>query len=185
MARIPPLEAPYPPAVAAQLEKMMPAGVPPIGLFRTFVHNMPMTEAMGGWGSYALSKGLSLSMRQREIVIDRVTARCGCEYEWGVHVMFFAHRVGLTAEQQRSITHGAPDDPCWPPAEALLLRAVDELHDDSAVTDATWAALEGVLSTEQLLDLVLLVGWYHAISFVANAARVRLEDGAARFEDVR
>ena len=185
MTRITPLEAPYAPDVAARLEAMMPPGVPPIALFRTFVHNLPMAEAMGGWGGYELSKQLSLSMRQREIVIDRVTARCGCEYEWGVHLAFFADRVGLTREQQRSITHGTADDGCWPADEAALIRAVDELHDRADIGDATWRELAAILTDEQLLDLLMLAGWYHAISFAANAARVPLEDGAPRFDDLR
>jgi hypothetical protein len=42
-----------------------------------------------------------------------------------------------------------------------------------------------LFSEEQLLDLLLLCGWYHAISFAANGARVGLEDGAPRFADVR
>jgi alkylhydroperoxidase family enzyme len=138
---------------------------------------------MGGWGGYELSRRLSLSMRQRELVIDRVTARCGCEYEWGVHLAFFAERVDLTPAQQRSITHGSPDDACWPADEAALLRAVDELHDDADVGDTTWDALTAFLSEEQLLDVLMLAGWYHAISFAANATRAPLEDGAPRFDD--
>lgn len=185
MTRIAPLEAPYEPEVAARLDKMMPGDAPPIALFRTFVHNMPMAEAMGPWGGYELSNRLSLSIRQRELVIDRVTARCGCEYEWGVHVAFFAEHVGLTVEQQRSITHGTPDDQCWPEEEATLLRAVDELHDDADVSDATWEALGAFLSDQQALDLLMLAGWYHAISFAANGARVPLEPGAPRFGDFR
>lgn len=154
---------------------------PPINLFKLFARNRPMAEAMTGWGSYALSKRLSLSMRQRELVIDRVTARCGAEYEWGVHVAYFAQRVGLDAEQIRSLTHGTPDDGCWPDDEAALLRAVDELHDTNDVSDETWSALG--LSDVQRLDLLLLAGWYHAISYAARAARVPLEDGAPRFAD--
>ncbi|GJM37060.1 MAG: hypothetical protein DHS20C19_04270 [Acidimicrobiales bacterium] len=183
--RIAPLVPPYTTDVGAQLEQMMPPGVPPIALFRTFAHNLPMARAMGGWGSYELSKDLSLTMRQRELVIDRVTARCGCEYEWGVHVAFFADRVGLTPAQLRSITHGSPDDSCWEPDEAVLIRAADELHDGACVTDATWADLSDTLAVEQVLDLLLLAGWYHAISFAANGARVPLEDGAPRFDDHR
>ena len=184
MSRIAPLEAPFEPDVDEQLAMMMPLGVPPIALFRTFARNLPMARAMGGWGSYELSRGLSLSMRQREIVIDRVTARCGCEYEWGVHLAFFAERVGLTTDQQRSLTHGSPRDDCWPADEAALIRAVDELHDGADVTDETWAALVETLDERQLLDLLLLAGWYHAISYAANAARVPLEDGAPRFADL-
>ncbi len=82
--RIAPLEPPYDVEVGEQLARMMPPGVPPVALFRTFARNLPMTKAMGGWGGYALSRSLSLSMRDREIVIDRTCARCGCEYEWGI-----------------------------------------------------------------------------------------------------
>jgi alkylhydroperoxidase family enzyme len=184
-ARIAPLAPPYESTVATQLEAMMPSGVPPIGLFRTFARNLPMTRAMGGWGRYELSRELSLSMRQRELVIGRVTARCGCEYEWGVHLAFFADRVGLTTGQRRSLTHGTPEDPCWPPEEAALLRAVDELHDHADVTDPTWAALTQVLADDQVLDLLLLAGWYHAISYAANAARVAPEEWAPRFAEIR
>ncbi|MDW3218613.1 MAG: carboxymuconolactone decarboxylase family protein [Acidimicrobiales bacterium] len=183
--RVDPLTPPFDPEVGAQLEQMMPPGVAPIALFRTFAHNLPMTQAMSSWGSYELSRHLSLTMRQRELVIDRVTARCGCEYEWGVHVAFFADRVGLTPVQLRSITHGSPDDACWEPEEAVLLRAVDELHDLASISDATWADLSASLTVEQILDCLLLAGWYHAISFAANGARVPLEEGAPRFDDCR
>ncbi len=182
--RIEPVEPPYHPDVAEQLASMMPAGVPPIGLFRTFARNLPMAEAMGPWGGYELSRRLSLSMRQRELIIDRVTARCGCEYEWGVHIAFFGDRVGLTDEQRRSITHGSPDDPCWPHDEAVLIRAVDELHDHADLSDHTAGQLAAVLDDAQRLDLFMLAGWYHAISYAANAARVSLEPGAPRFSDV-
>jgi alkylhydroperoxidase family enzyme len=154
---------------------------PPINLFKLFARNLPMAEAMVGWGRYELGKELSLSMRQRELVIDRVTARCGAEYEWGVHVAYFGERVGLTTEQISSLVFGAPADACWPAEEAALLAAVDELHATNDVSDATWAALD--LTDEQRLDLLLLAGWYHAISYVARAARVPHEDGAARFAD--
>jgi Carboxymuconolactone decarboxylase family len=113
MARINPVEPPYEPEVAARLAAMMPPGVEPIGLFRTFVTNLPMATAMGKWGGYELSKQLSLSLRHREIVIDRTCARCGCEYEWGVHVAFFAERAQLTPAQVSSLTHGSSTDSCW------------------------------------------------------------------------
>jgi len=184
VARIEPLTDPFDDEAAAVLGPMMPPGVPPIALFRTFARNLPMARAMQGWGSYELSRQLSLSMRQRELVIDRVTARCRCEYEWGVHVGFFAERVGLTAEQVGSLTHGRPSDPCWTdPAERALLALVDALHERADADDATWAAAAEHLSEAQLLDACLLAGWYHAISFAANAARVPLEDGAPRFAD--
>ena len=61
MPRIEPVEPPYEPEVATQLESMMPAGVEPILLFRTFARNMAMSEAMGSWGAYELSRRLSVA----------------------------------------------------------------------------------------------------------------------------
>ena len=177
MPRIDPVAPPYEVEAAEQLEKMMPSGVPPILLFRTFVRNLPMAQAMGPWGGYELSRRLSLSMRDREIVIDRTCARCGCEYEWGVHVAFFAERVGLTGEQVASLTHGRASDACWTDArDRMLIEAVDSLHDTSRIEDSLWASLAAVLADDELLDLLMLSGWYHAISFVANGVELDLEE---------
>jgi alkylhydroperoxidase family enzyme len=185
MSRIIPVSPPYDPEIGRRLEAMMPAGVPPILLFRTFVRNPAMTEAMGEWGRYELGRQLSLPMREREIVIDRTCARCGCEYEWGVHVAFFAERVGLTGPQVTSLTHGDSGDPCWvAPRERLLIQTVDALHDQADIDDPLWEDLSAAFPPEELLDLLMLCGWYHAISFTANAARVPLETMAPRFADV-
>ncbi len=183
LPRIAPVTEPYQPDVGDQLRSMMPKDVPPIGLFRTFARNMAMTRAMSGWGSYELGRTLSLDMRQREIVIDRTCVRCGCEYEWGVHVQFYAQRVGFTETQMISLTHGSGVDSCWPADESLLIRAVDELHDTSDISTALWADLTTHFDEAQLLDLTMLCGWYHAISFTARAARVASEPDAPVFAD--
>jgi alkylhydroperoxidase family enzyme len=185
MPRISAVQPPYEGAVGDQLEAMMPPGVPPILLFRTFVKNLPMAEAMGTWGGYELSRRLSLSMRDREIVIDRTCARCRCEYEWGVHVAFFADRVGLTAEQVTSLTHGESTDACWTSTrEGVLIDVCDALHDGSRIDDPLWERLSGELTDAEILDLLMLCGWYHAISFAANGVELPPEDGAPRFTDV-
>jgi len=180
--RIGALEPPHDPAVAAQLQKMMPPDVPPIALFRTVVKNLPMAEAMTLWGSYELSRSLSLSLRDREIVIDRTCVRCGCEYEWGVHVAFFAERARVDRDQIASLTHGDADDPCWAAErDRLLIRAVDALCDHRDIDDALWEELRGEIDDREILDLTMLCGWYHAISFTARAARVPLEAGSPTF----
>ncbi|HUF97326.1 MAG TPA: carboxymuconolactone decarboxylase family protein [Ilumatobacter sp.] len=184
MSRIEPVHPPYVDEVAVRLEAMMPPGVPPIGLFRTFVRNLPMSTAMGGWGGYELSRRLSLTMRDREIVIDRTCARCRCEYEWGVHIAFFAERVGLSRTQISSITHGDASDVCWSDErDRVLLEATDALHDGADLDDVLWQRLHEHLSDLQKLDLFMLAGWYHAISYAANGARVELEAGTPRFAD--
>jgi len=179
MPRIDPLEPPYDAETGEQLRAMMPPGMPPIALFRAFAKNLPMTRAMRGWGSYELSKELSLGLREREIVIDRTCARCGCEYEWGVHVAYFADRARLGSAQLASLSHGSPDDACWTDQrDRLLIDAVDTLHDTSDVPEPLWGQLSAEFSEAELLDVLMLCGWYHAISFVARAIRLEPENWA-------
>lgn len=182
-ARINPLTEPYAPEAAERLAALMPGGREPIRLFRTFVHNLPMAAGLNAWGSYYLSRQLSLSLRDRELVIDRTTARCGCSYEWGVHVATYGARVGLSPEQVHSIADGSPADACWPHHDSVLLEGVDALHDTADVDDDLWSRLTAEFTAVQLLDLFLLAGWYHAISFAANAARVEPEEWAPRLVD--
>ena len=185
MSRIVPLEHPFSPEVAPLLARMMPDGVPPIALFRTFAHNATMTGKMQPWGSYELSRELSLTLRDREILIDRTCARCRCEYEWGVHVTYFAARAALDAPQISSLVHGDAGDSCWDaPRDRLLIRAADALHDGADIDDELWSELAAELDEAQLLDLTMLCGWYHAIAFTANAARVPLEAWAPTFDSV-
>jgi hypothetical protein len=67
----------------------------------------------------------------------------------------------------------------------MLIELVDQLHDHADVDDELWDGLRAHYADDQLLDLVVLCGWYHAISFVATAARVSNEPGAPRFDDMR
>src|SRR5262245_54259030 len=118
-ARIAPLDPPYTEPVAAALERIMPKGVPPLVLFRTLaVNERVFLRVMAGG---LLDRG-TISLREREIVIDRTCARCGSEYEWGVHVAFFAERVAFTPEQVAATCAPASESGAFSPRERLLLR---------------------------------------------------------------
>ena len=110
MPRIVPAEPPYEPAIAAELERIMPKGVPPLVLFRTMARSPRVFARM--FASGLLDKG-PLSLRQRELLIDRTTARLGAEYEWGVHIAFFAERVGFTPEQVAATVKEGREAGCW------------------------------------------------------------------------
>jgi len=179
--RIAPVEPPYDEATASALESLGP----PIALFRVFARRPDRARAIFGWGRYYLSRSLALSLRHRELVIDRTTALCGAEYEWGIHIAVFAAKAGLTDEQVRSVTAGAPDDPCWTDrADVAVLRAVDALHARCDLSDDEWAALVDGVGEEGAIDLMLLTGWYHAISYVARATRLPGEPDTPAFSDI-
>src|SRR5262249_20583017 len=179
--RVEPVPAPYSAELQKVLDTIMPPGVPPLTLFTTLAH-VPRIWDRFRAGSL-LDRG-PVSLRHREIVIDRTCARCGCAYEWGVHVGFFAKRVALTPEQIRATVHGDANDPVWTDEERLLIRTVDELHDTSGLSEPTWAALATTFTVEQVLELIALVGFYHTVSFFANGLELASEAHGAPFPPV-
>jgi len=178
MPRIAPANEPYPADIATALARIMPAGVAPLVLFRTMARNPRVFEKMFAGG--LLDKG-ALSLRQREVVIDRTTARLGAEYEWGVHIAFFAEKVGFDAASIAATVHGPADAPCWSADERALLAAVDDLVDRRTIGDAAWTALTAHFDEAQILEIVALVGYYHTISLLCRALDLPLESHAARF----
>jgi 4-carboxymuconolactone decarboxylase len=180
--RIEPLAPPYDPELEALLQRMTPPGAPSIlALFRVLAHHPALAERMSGFGSLLLGRKASLSLRDREVVIDRVCARCGAEYEWGVHVAAFSEAAALTPAQNAAIANPDADDGPLTPRDRLLVQMVDELHERGTVSDALWPELAALWSTQQLLELLMLAGWYHAIAYVCNAARVPLESWGERW----
>ncbi|MGI5321277.1 carboxymuconolactone decarboxylase family protein [Actinomadura nitritigenes] len=178
--RVAPVEPPHDAETAAALEAL---GAP-IALFRVFARRPERAHGLHGWGRYYLSRRAALSLRHRELVIDRTTRRCGAEYEWGVHVAVFAGKAGLDAEQIRSIVAGGPDDGCWTdPADRAVLRAVDALCSTNDLSDGEWRELAGAVGEEGAVDLLLLCGWYHAISFAARVLRLQPEPDTPAFSD--
>jgi alkylhydroperoxidase family enzyme len=176
MPRITPAESPYEPQIATALERIMPPGVPPLVLFRTMARSPRIFAKLFAGG--LLDKG-PLSLRQREIVIDRTTARLGCEYEWGVHIALFADRVGFTPAHVAATV--SDDGACWAPDEQALIYVVDDLVDHRTIGDKTWAALADHFDETQILEVVALVGYYHTISFLCRGLDLPLESYAARF----
>jgi alkylhydroperoxidase family enzyme len=172
--RIDPLSPPYGEEAREALDLL---GHSPIQLFRVWARRPELARSIAGWGSYYFSRRSALTVRQRELVIDRTTALCGADYEWAVHVEAFAEKAGLDAEQLASLARGGPADDCWDSADRAVLDAVDELHATFDLSDDTWTRLVAAAGEDGALDLVLICGWYHAISFAVRALRLPLEPG--------
>jgi alkylhydroperoxidase family enzyme len=177
-ARIAPAIAPFSEEIQSRLDRTRPAGVAPLMLFRTLARDERLFKKIFAGG---LTDRGHLTLRQREIVIDRTTALCRSEYEWGVHVSFFAKRVGLTEAHLRSLVHGDAEDPCWNDGERLLIRMCDELYRTCSLSDQLWTELRVEHSEEAILELLMLAGFYRTISYLTNALKLPLEAFGARF----
>ncbi|HYB22517.1 MAG TPA: carboxymuconolactone decarboxylase family protein [Solirubrobacteraceae bacterium] len=181
-ARIAPLEPPYTSQTATLLAKWMPpgAGVEPLRLFRTLAVHEDLASRMRPLGAGILGHP-RLAPRERELVILRTCARAGAEYEWGVHALAFAKPLAVTDEQLAATAAGRPEDPAFSREDAQLIAAADALFDTNTIPDELWGELSVRLREDQLLELVVVAGWYRLISYVINAAGVEHEPWAARF----
>jgi alkylhydroperoxidase family enzyme len=176
-ARIAPATPPLPTEIQRAIDTIM-RGNPPLVLFTTLARDRRLFFKF--FNSGLLDRG-HLTIRQREIVIDRVTAACGAEYEWGVHVSTFAAKAGLSEEQIASLTIGEPGDACWDDADRVLIRLCDSLQSSCTVDDDLWAQLSTCHSDEAILELLMLAGTYRTVSYLVNALRLPLEHGARTF----
>ena len=120
-----------------------------------------------------LSDG-EMSPRQRELVVLRIAWLSQAPFEWGAHVKI-ARRIGLSEEDVERVIRGS-DAPEWEDHDRGLVRAAEELHFDSMISDETWSLLEKHLTERQLVELVFLAGQYKTVAYYQNALRFRLPD---------
>jgi alkylhydroperoxidase family enzyme len=178
MARIEPLEAPFAPELQEQFDRLMPQGIAPLLLFRS------VARSPRAWNKLRRGSLLDdgpLSSREREIVINRTCARTGCEYEWGVHVTLFAGFARLTPEEVRATTELPVSLNLWPPREVALIAAVDALHERATLTHSEFRQLQEHYRDDQILEVLMLAGFYRMVSYLANGLALPPEAGCARF----
>jgi alkylhydroperoxidase family enzyme len=153
-------------------------GSPASNIFTTLVRHPGLFRKWLPFGGKLLAG--KIPGRERELLILRTGWRCRSEYEWGQHVLI-AQAEGLTDEEIGRIKDG-PDAPGWDPFDATLLRAADELHDDSKISDATWDELARRYDERQLVEVPMLVGHYHLVAYTLNSLAVQREPGVPGFD---
>lgn len=177
-SRIAPAQAPFSATVQGWFDRTMPPGAAPLVLFTSLARDERLFAKF--FASGLLDRG-HLTLRQREIVIDRTTALCRSEYEWGVHIAVFGPRIGLTPQQIDSLVHGGPEDSCWGVEDRVLLQMCDALHRDSSIDDDLWQLLRTCFAEEAMIELLMLAGFYRTVSYLTNGLRLPLEPNGARF----
>jgi alkylhydroperoxidase family enzyme len=177
--RMAPAVPPYAPDIADAFTRIMPPGVEPLLLFRTMARSPRVLQRM--FAGNLLDRG-TIDLRERELMILRTCARCRAEYEWGVHVTMFGQRARFTEAEIAATLADTADTGPWNEKERAIVRLADELHDGAGISEALWQELSAHFSSEQILELIALAGYYHAISFMANGLKLDGEHYAARFE---
>ena len=118
-----------------------------------------------------------LPPRDRKLAILRTGWLCAAPYEFGEHVAQ-AKRMGFSEAEVDAVVTGSTDA-FWTEDERAILIAVEELHANAMVSDATWEQLERRFDEAQLFELLVLVGQFTATAYFQNSLRLRLEPSNA------
>ena len=145
----------------------------PLNIFATLAHAPKMLDAVLHMGSYLLS-GKGIPAREREIVVLRVGWRAGSVYEFGQHTVL-GRQAGLTDEEVVRLTEDGLSG--WDEGDRLLVAMADDLHADDQVAEATWVGLADRWDQTQLIELLVLAGFYRLVSGFLNSTGVQLDPG--------
>ncbi len=150
----------------------------PLAVFRLVAHHPQLLDRFRQLGSTLLGRG-SLAPDEREVLIHRTTARCGADYEWGVHAAAFAPGLGLERAWLRATWAGSAEDPAFTERQRTLVRVADALHDTGALDDDLAAALGAGWAPDEQVEIVCVCGFYHLVSFLCGAFAPARESWAA------
>ncbi|MEX3758779.1 carboxymuconolactone decarboxylase family protein [Mycobacteroides abscessus] len=132
---------------------------------RAFIHTIP-----------------GLPLRQRELIVHRLTARLDNEYEWSLHAASYGERAGLDQDiLDATVTTSPGNYSRWKYSDLLSVQLVDQLVDSNEIDDSLWQLLREEYDEETLISILFLTGFYAQVSWVMNSVRIPNEPGTPRF----
>jgi 4-carboxymuconolactone decarboxylase len=169
----------------AELDEILAGGLQidgrPLNIFGVLAHHPKLLKRFNVLGGFLLNKGL-IPERERELVILRIGWNAHAEYEFGQHTLI-GLRCGLTEDEVLELTQ--PPSACdWSNDDRALIALADDLATDDCVSDTTWAALAERWSDAELVELLIVAGFYRMVSGFLNSTGVQLDNGVPGFPTV-
>ena len=155
-------------AIAAEFETA--SGVP--NIVATLLHHPALAASVLPYQRYATSES-TLPPRHRALLNLRTAWLTRSAYLWAQQAQA-ARAAALTRDDFLHIAQG-PSAPGWDAFEAALLKAADELHVDSFISDATWAILSARYDVDRLIDVIYGVGHLTLMAGVLNTLGVEID----------
>ena len=171
---IPPAE--WDPELLAFVQRASLNDGDPLNFFHAMACYPSLLMKWTRFAAHLLGRG-RLVARDRELVILRTVCNCGANYEW-VHHSRIAAGNGITPAEIAALRQG-PSGVIWGERERALLSAADELHADSVISGDTWSTLSRFYDDADRLELVMVVGNYHLVSYFVRSFGVPLEADVA------
>jgi alkylhydroperoxidase family enzyme len=135
-----------------------------------------VNSSEGYWNHHLLGAWIraesTLDPRLRELLILQVGFTAKSAYEFSHHIRL-SQDAGVTPEDIRAVigfnggeSHGLA------PVEQALLRAAAQLTRDADISDQIWAELAEHFDDTELVEIVLIVGYYNHVLRILRALRI-------------
>ena len=140
----------------------------------TLAHHPALAIAYYTFGKH-LMVASTLPVRDRELIVLRIAWLLRSAYEWHYHVGY-ALNLGMGLDEIAAIGAGSAAE-TWNERDAAVLRAVEELHGQSRLSDECRRSLSRHFDERQHIDMVFTIGNYVMLSWAISALDIELEDG--------
>jgi alkylhydroperoxidase family enzyme len=151
-----------------------------LNAFRVMLHNSRAAGAVVELLRTLMFRN-TVNARSRELVILRNGWRTRSEYEFCQHVRV-SRDLKMTEEEILGIRD--PDNcPAYSEIDRAVIRMADELLDKSEVSSGTWTTLQKAFSNEELVELLLVAGFWRMIAGYLKTAKVPLDEGVASWPE--
>lgn len=169
MARIP---YPEPTSQSEEvLERLRRTGM--LNVNRMMSHAEGPMLAYSRLGVQLLLKG-KLDPVLREIVVLRIGQLCGSAYEWHQHVAV-ARAVGMDEATLQAMSDQAFRN--LTEVQQIAIKIAEEIKHDSGASADTIAKAQAHFSHEQLVEVLLVAGYYIMTAGLLLSLDIEIEDG--------
>jgi alkylhydroperoxidase family enzyme len=169
-------EEPADPRVQEVFERMRKRwqGAPVLHLYRLLGW---APSLIGPWMDFAhaLRFKTAVAPLLRELMVVRIGQLAQAEYEWKHH--WPAAREAGASEAQLQALEAWQGSSLFDDGQRAVLALAEDTGRGHGASKATMDALKAQLPPEQVVELVVIAGFYAGVSRVANSLQVPLEPG--------
>jgi alkylhydroperoxidase family enzyme len=151
-------------------------------VFRGLLHNLSAAD-----GFYSVVDALmfrnKVAARTRELIILRIGWRTSSEYVFCNHVRI-SRDIGISDEE---ILGARDPQKCraYSETDRAVLHLADELHEHAGVTRSTWTVLQNAFASDELVELLLIGGFWRLAAGFVKSARIELDPGVPSWPEGR
>ena len=139
----------------------------PFGVFVLAPHLGEPAQRLGG----CIRFRTSLPENLKEVAICTVGAFHRSKFEFAAHVRL-AQAAGVSTEPLERLRKGEP--PVFEGDEALAWRVAVQLLEQHRIDDQTYQQMVSTIGEDQMIELVMTIGYYCLISHTLNAFQVQV-----------